>query len=58
MVYTYGCIDIIIKRSALDRNPIAKDGVIVDGPFGTTTKCDWIRECGGGWAYREVFGSN
>ena len=116
MVYTYGFIDIIIKRSALDRNPvknseylikdhklekdfydqdlvclaggmsprdaqnsakrlereytirildesdpknpIAKDGVVVNGPFGLTTKCDWIRKCGDGWAFREVFGSN
>ena len=110
MVYTYGCIDIIIKRSALDRNPIknsvyllahhkveeehfdqdlicvpagmnpidaedsakyfekeyniqlfetsdsgrlvAKDGVIIDGPMGPTTKCDWIQKCDlYGWAF-------
>ena len=109
MVYTLGCIDIIIKRSALDRNPVknseylirnnrieedfydqdlicvpggmnprdaedtgkwlereyniqiidesdpgnpvSKDGVVVNGPFGTTTKCNWIRKCGNGWAF-------
>lgn len=109
MVYTYGCIDIILKRSALDRNPkknsqylissenieedyydddlicvpggmspadaessvyyyereynitifdksdpkhyVAKDGVIISGPFGATTKCDWIRKEEYGWVY-------
>lgn len=109
MVYTLGCIDIIIKRSALDRNPvknseyliknhrikddfydqdlvcipggmnpidakdtgkwlereynlqiidesdprkpIAKDGVVIDGPYGPTTACDWIHKCGNGWAF-------
>ncbi len=109
MVYIHGFIDIIIRRSALDRNPIkdsqfiiekehltedhydndlvcvaggmnpidaesavrfyekeygikifdltdpqkpvAKDGVIINGPFGPTTKCDWIQALGYGWAY-------
>lgn len=108
MVYTYGFIDIIIKRSALDRNQIknsdyliaehkieegyydcnlvcvaggmspgdakdsvsfleaeynirihekkngkliARDGVVINGPFGPTTECDWIRPYNGGWSY-------
>ncbi len=109
MVYIYGFIDIIIKRSALDRNPTknsqyliekenlsedhfdkdlvcvpggmnstdaesavrfyereygikifdltdpkkpaAKDGIIINGPFGPTTKCDWIQSFGWGWVY-------
>lgn len=109
MVYTLGCIDIIIKRSALDktpmknseslinllglkgdfydqdlvcvaggmnpidaedtgkwlekeygiqiidesdpRHPIAKDGVVIDGPYGPTTECNWIEKCGHGWAF-------
>lgn len=108
MVYTYGCIDIIIRRSALDRNPVinseylireeklendyydddlvcipggmspadaeasakflerrynltildfsnprdpvAKDGVVINGPFGPTTKCDWLQHAGFGWS--------
>ena len=33
------------------RKPIAKDGVVIDGPYGPTTKCDWIHKCGNGWAF-------